>query len=409
MIFHFFIFLSVGVITTPLRSALNLTALELSFLSSSYLYIYLLLQTPAGILLDCYGARKLLTIGAVICSSGCWMFAHCDSLAVGMLGRILSGCGLSFVFVSSVQLANRWFPERYFGMMVGFAETAGMVGAIISNMLLAITIDSFGWRNSFDFAAVFALFLAVSCWLIISDYPKSVVPKEREKLTLTRIKLNMRYIVNQPQVWLNSVYLFLMYAVISVFAGLWANPFLRRAYDMSLEEATFASCLVLAGIGIGSPILGALCSTNERRALLMRLSPVPVLLILCVIIYVHVPSYALLCLLMFVLGASSGSQIQSFAIVSELAPDGVKGTSVGFTNALSFISAVLFQPVIGWILNNLAHEIGPDGLEIYSTRDYQIALSVLPVLILLSLVVGHFIAKGLLTPTVRQPQESIDK
>lgn len=399
MILHFFLLLSVGVITTQVRSALDLSALELSFLSSSYLYIYILLQTPAGILLDCYGAKKLLAVGALVCSVGCWIFAHSTDLALGMVGRALTGGGLSFVFVSSVQLANRWFPERYFGMMVGFAETAGMIGAIVSNMLLAIFIDNIGWRDSFEFAGFFAIILALGCWFIISDYPKSVVPKAKQKLTLTRIKLNFQYIIHEPQVWLNSAYVFLMYVAITVFSGLWANPFLRRAYDISLEQATFASCLVLAGIGIGSPLVGALFETTQKRALIMQVCPLAMLLFMCIVLYVPLPSYTLICVSMFLMGFAGSSLIQSFAIVSELAPDGVKSTSVGFTNSLCLISAVLFQPVIGWILNTLSNEVGADGLEYYSALQYKIALTVLPCLVALAWWVGVLIARQLIRST----------
>ena len=122
MVLHFFLLLSVGVITTEIREALGLSALELSFLASSYLYIYLILQTPAGILLDELGPRKLLTGGALVCSVGCWLFSGSEYLFLSIVARVLTGGGLAFVFVGSVQLAGRWFAKRYFGMMIGFPK-----------------------------------------------------------------------------------------------------------------------------------------------------------------------------------------------------------------------------------------------------------------------------------------------
>ncbi len=388
--------LSVGVISGPLRTTFELTALELSFLASSYLYIYILLQTPAGIMLDSYGAKKLLTGGAVVSALGCWMFAHSQDLASGMLGRSLMGGGCSFVFVASVQLANRWFPERYFGMMVGFAETAGMVGAIVSNMLLAMFLEQLGWRDCFSFAAVFSVILALLCWLIISDYPKSVIPRAKQKLTWTRIKLNFQYIATEPQVWLNSIYVCFMYVAVTVFAGLWANPFLRRVYDLSLGEATFASCLVLAGLGIGSPIVGVIFDTTAKRCILMKYSPIVMLSLMVIILYVYIPWYSLICVLMFLLGVSGSSLIQAFAIVSEIAPDGVKSTSVGFSNTIALITGAVGSPVIGWVLNILSDDARPDGLEFYSVANYRIALSVLPAFMIISFFIGKMIAADLL-------------
>lgn len=401
MIFHFFLMLSLGVITSQVRTALNLSAFELSLLSSSYLYIYILLQTPAGIMLDAYGAKKLLTAGAVVASIGCLIFAFSDSLIAGMVGRALSGGGYAFVFVAAVQLANRWFPERYFGMMLGLAESAGMLGAIFSNMLLAFCMGIIGWRESFSFAAVCSLALAIASWATIRDYPKSVVPKAKQKLTWNRIKLNIGFAINEPQVWLNSLYICLMYVVITVFSGLWANPFLRRTYNMSLEESTFASCLILAGLCIGSPIIGALFDSTKRRAFLIIKSPIIMFFLICLIIYVYIPWYNVLCVLMFLLGVSGSSLIQSYAIVSEISPDGVKSTSIGFTNTIALISAILVQPFIGWLLNKLSSVTTGSELEYYSVADYRIALTIIPMLVALAYMVGKWIAKDLMrTETV---------
>ena len=49
---QFFLQLSVGVIADNLRESLFLDAFQLSLLSSGYYIIYVILQTPAGILID---------------------------------------------------------------------------------------------------------------------------------------------------------------------------------------------------------------------------------------------------------------------------------------------------------------------------------------------------------------------
>ncbi|HSX20230.1 MAG TPA: MFS transporter, partial [Gammaproteobacteria bacterium] len=368
MVLHFFLLLSVGVITSDLRSALDLTALQLSFLSSSYLYIYLILQTPAGILLDEFGARKILTIGSVVASIGCWVFARSDELYLTILARILTGGGLAFVFVASVQLASRWFAKRYFGMMIGFSEAAGMLGAIIGNMLLAVFINQLGWRESYILAACFALILAAGSWVFIRDYPDGYKVTARSKLTVNRVIANIKILAREPQIWLQSAYIALMYETITVFSGLWANPFLRTAFDLDLQQSTFACSLVLAGIGIGSPIAGVLCDTDKKKSDCISSCAILMFALMSAIVYIpHLP-YWLINLLMFALGVSGSSLILSFAIVSDVAPEGAKSTSVGLTNSISLSTAIVFQPVIGWVLNLLAEKRGSAGLEYYSAN-----------------------------------------
>lgn len=395
MVLHFFILLSVGVITTDLRLSLNLSALQLSVLASSYLYIYLVLQTPAGILLDEFGARKILTIGSVIASFGCWLFASSQTLSITILARCLTGGGLAFVFVASVQLAGRWFAKRYFGMMIGFSEASGMLGAIIGNMLLAIFIRDLGWRESYMLAACFALILAVGAWIFIRDYPENYVVTVKSKLTVHKVMHNIKHLAKEPQIWLQSAYIALMYEAVTVFSGLWANPFLRTAFNMDLKQSTFACVLVLAGIGIGSPIAGILCDTDKKKSTCIEISAICMFLIICAILYIPLLSFAAVNLLMFALGLSGSGIILSFAIVSDIAPEGAKSTSVGLTNSLSLSSAIIFQPLIGWILNMLSDTQSSAGIDYYSATDYRIALSILPCMCLIAYFVALYITKDL--------------
>lgn len=395
MVLHFFLLLSVGVITSDLRSALNLSALQLSFLSSSYLYIYLILQTPAGILLDEFGARKILTIGAIVASVGCWIFAQSEYLSLTILARILTGGGLAFVFVASIQLASRWFAKRYFGMMIGLSEASGMLGAIIGNMLLAVFIHKIGWRESFSLAAWFSLLLALAAWIFIRDYPENYKVTARSKLTVRKVIANIKILSREPQIWLQSAYIALMYESITVFCGLWANPFLRRAFNLELAQSTFSCSLVLAGIGIGSPIAGILCDTDRKKSKCITVCAIWMLIIMSAILYIPNMPYSVINLLMFALGVSGSSLILSFAIVSDIAPEGAKSTSVGLTNTLSLTTAIIFQPVIGWILNLLSDEVGPGGLEFYSANDYRIALTLLPIMIFIAYIVAIYIDREL--------------
>lgn len=393
MVLHFFLLLSVGVITSEIRRSLSLSALELSVLASSYLYIYLILQTPAGILLDQFGPRKILTIGALVCSVGCAIFSTSESLYLSILARVLTGGGLAFVFVGSVQLAGRWFAKRYFGMMIGFSEASGMLGAIIGNMLLAIFMYKIGWRESYAWAGGFSLLLALASWAFIRDYPDNYKVTARSKLTVAKVINSIKVLSHEPQIWLQSAYIALMYETITVFCGLWANPFLRRAFELNVKQATVSCCLVLVGIGIGSPIAGVLCDTDAKKSKCLTYCAFWMALLMCAILYIPNLPYWAVNVLMLALGASGSSLILCFAIVSEVAPEGAKSTSVGLTNTLSLCSAVLLQPIIGWMLSKLSHSVGTDGLEHYTANNFRISLSILPIMIMLAFVISFYVTK----------------
>src|SRR3984957_11174190 len=85
LLFQFFLQLSSADIVGGLMESFSLTALGASVLASTYYYIYVTLQAPAGILIDRFGPRRLLTLGALVCALGCWLFASSQQLVWAVL------------------------------------------------------------------------------------------------------------------------------------------------------------------------------------------------------------------------------------------------------------------------------------------------------------------------------------
>src|ERR1700722_3069764 len=75
LLFQFFLQLSSADIVGGLMESFALNALGASVLASTYYYIYVTLQAPAGILVDRFGPRLLLALGAFVCAIGCLIFS----------------------------------------------------------------------------------------------------------------------------------------------------------------------------------------------------------------------------------------------------------------------------------------------------------------------------------------------
>ncbi len=96
VLFQFFIQLSSGESVDGLMRSFKLTAFGGGLLASSYYYIYVSLQTPAGLLMDRYGPRKLLSAGAFILMCGCIIFADAHWVVWAFVGRMIMGLGAAF-------------------------------------------------------------------------------------------------------------------------------------------------------------------------------------------------------------------------------------------------------------------------------------------------------------------------
>lgn len=390
VLFQFSIQLTSGVIVEGLMRSFSLTAFGGGLLASTYYYVYVVLQAPAGFLVDHYGTRRILSIGAAICGLGCVLFAVAPNVAVALLGRLLMGAGASFAFVGSMNLVIRWFPVRRFGFMAAIAETIGMIGSLVGGYFLAHIVQDFGWRFSMESAAGLALVIAFLLALIVRNAPKNEAPR----IPRTRAGLwgEIKSLLKKPVVWLNGLYSSAIFGIITIFVALWGVPFMQKLHHLSLSRATLLCNLVFIGVVVGAPLLGWLDNHLRSRRMLMVSAAFGACAILCLLIFDQWLSVGVAAGLMLLLGVLSSVYVVTFIIANEVATRNTRSTSIGLTNMLSVASAPIIQPLIGLILYLLSnHHHHQTNFDAYSIGHFQLALSVIPLFVGLAAIVGFWL------------------
>ncbi|MCW5773661.1 MAG: MFS transporter, partial [Rhodospirillaceae bacterium] len=168
---------SPSVMIEPIMAEFKVGGAVLGTLSGLYFYTYALLQTPAGLAIDKWGARRALSLAALVTAAGCALFAAAPDIAVAYIGRLLIGGGVAFAFLGSLVLASAWFPPRRFAMFSGLGMGLGLLGGIAGQAPMAIAVEQGGWRNAMLGLGIAALVLAVATWLIVRDGPMARPPR----------------------------------------------------------------------------------------------------------------------------------------------------------------------------------------------------------------------------------------
>jgi len=388
VLFQFFLQLSSGVMIAKLMQSFGLTAFGAGVLSSAYYYIYITLQAPAGMLMDRFGPRYLLTIGSFVCAFGCYFFGISANVTIATLGRLLMGAGASFAFVGSLHIIRDWFPEDRFAFMVGIAETIGMLGTVVGAISLAEVINSVGWRSCMLFAALVLLGLSLVSWLVIRENPEKEPHQDTEKTSFSH---RLRITLNNPIAWINGIYSGLLFSIVTVFVALWGIPFLMLDFHISLPLATTASTMVFLGVAIGSPAIGYYSGKFNKTKPFLIGGPLLCTLFISLILYLPSMSLAMLFTLLFLLGVACSSYVLNFDVANRIAPKHAKSTYIGFTNALCIITAPLLQPFVGYVLHILAQGHSLPSHEVYSLLDYREALSILPLSMLAAAALAFLI------------------
>jgi|SRR3990167_125953 len=382
VLLQFFLQLSSGEIIGGLMKSFALTAFGGSVLASSYYYIYVFLQIPAGMLIDRYGPRNILSAGALAVCMGSLLFAVAKTVLIALLGRVLMGIGAAFAFIGCLNLIAVWFPVRRFAFMTAIVEMVGMFGAIAGNLWIAHFIAHAGWRDCIKVASLFSALL--SCFLFFIVRNSSRKKKINvQKIAFSALREGLKSVLRNPILWMNGIYCGFMFGLVTVFIALWAIPFFESTHHVSLMQATLASSAVYVGMAIGAPLIGWIDGKTTWRRPMLIINAIVSSALLFVVIFSVNASLWIIGALLFVTGLFASSYVLTYAIANEVATPSNRATSIGFTNTFCVIFAPFLQPLIGFLITHF------NGVHDY----FEWSVSIVPALMLVTAGIGVWLPK----------------
>ncbi|MBX9805620.1 MAG: MFS transporter [Alphaproteobacteria bacterium] len=385
---------SPGVMTNELMRDFGVTSTALGIFTSAYYFSYVPLQVPCGMIVDWLGTRRVVTISAVMCALGSFVFAESESLFTASAARFLMGAGSACAYLSCLKIASEWFPAQRFAVIAGITMMMGTFGGFFGGKPLAMLVNATDWRIAMTIAGSVGVAVAAAAWMIIRDHPTRGTQNKNQDVPMTTTHLweGLRIITSSPQTWLIGLYASLMYTILSAFAEMWGTPYLMVAYEINNETAAYGSMLVFMGMALGclvSPILANYLCSHKK---VMSIGALGALATFMPAVYINsLPLYSVFGLL-FCAGFFCGWQILNFAAAKEINPPEFNGTTMGFMNCLTMASALVFQPLLGWLIDLFEEgEVGLDGVKLYSVDAYHYALVAIPLSLLLAWVILRFV------------------
>ena len=380
-----------GIMVDYLMSSFKVGAAAVGGLSAYFYYPYVLMQIPVGILLDRHGPKRWLYIAAFVSSVGALTFGLAQSLCVIKLGRFLIGFGASFAFVGALKIANMWFDRSRLGLLSGLTQAAGMLGAAVGTFVFVPIVASLGWRATLYLIAAILLLFSILFFLFIKDKPDSMINDSVGVTSHESVSVSLRRVLKNPNSCFNALYAGFLYAPTAALGELWGVSFFHHLRCVTDEFAGLMVAAIFLGWTVGAPWVGYFTDLVGRRRQLMFLSPLLSMLILLIIIYIPSLTPSLMLVLLFFYGVSNTGVALAYALAGDLHPSKFAGISVAFTNMMSIMMGALFQPLMGWILDQQWTGTMSHGLRIYSRQDYVHTLTILPISLILAFIMVFFI------------------
>jgi len=370
----------------------SLSAAGLGNLSAYYLYGYVAMQIPTGLMVDRLGARRVLAVGAAVATLGSFLFAVAPSLPLAKLGRLLIGGSVGVAWVGTLKLAAHWLPARRFALASGLALAAGMAGAVGAGVPLRWGVGEFGWRPVMFAVSLAIALVFVAIWMVVRDDPAergyvSYYGGAQPHGQRESVWRSLREVLSYRNSWI----LFLAPqgvtgATIS-FGGLWGVPFLVSVYGYSQERAALYCSLLMVAWAIGGPIFGALSDRAGER------KPLYILGMLCALIMWSIIALhprlgpTVLLVLLVAAGIFAGAMVTGFAFAKESVPARFAGTAGGVANMGAMTGPMVLQPAIGVLLDlNWSGAASATGARLYDAAAYRVAFGLLLVWLVVSLL-----------------------
>ncbi len=370
-----------SVMTQGIMDTFAINATHLGLLTSFYYYSYVILQVPSGMLLDKIGPRLVISLSCILCTIGTWIFASTSDIATAEIARFIVGAGSACAFVACLKLASDWFSPSRFAFIAGLTNMLGTLGGMFAGVPLAKLVNYTTWQQATMWLAYAGIVVTILCWTLIRNKPKT--KNTTTPAPAVGLRKSLFILAFDKQIILAAAIGGLMYVPISSFAELWAVPFLMSALEVNNEWASFVNTMIFIGMAVGSPIIAKFAFKQKSYIKIMKFSAIASAVCFFIGSYAQSIGYFPTIIAMFIGGLWLGGQVLCFSVVKERVPNQVSGTALAYTNAIVMLSGVIFQPTMGWILDNgWTGMLDSEGARIYSAADYQQAIFAVPACLL---------------------------
>jgi len=343
---------SLAVAAIPASEHFHASASELGALVVFQVMVYAAMQIPVGVLLDRFGPKILLVIGALLMMIGQFIVAQADVIQFAYVGRILVGIGDAASFVSMIRLIHDWNESKRAGKLQLFLTNVGQFGQILAAIPFALLLAFSGWQTAFNVAATVALLSALTVFVLIkTDTPAHVQHKGAVSLrkSLEQLAVNLKFSGTRMCFWI----MFVSQSSGTVFALFWGVPFLVKGQG---QTAAFASTMLFVQFTLGLIVgwgLGMILTTRPSWRVPIFLS-VGIAQVTCWIILSMLPGKAPVWILFLVIASISiGAPASMIAMdfSRHLIPAERRGSANGFINVGGHAATFIMMAIAGWVLD----------------------------------------------------------
>ncbi len=258
---------SVSPLVTPILEELNMSYSQMGVILGSWQLTYLVVAIIAGTIIDKWGVRKSLFIGAALIGLSSALRYFPDGFGSLLPVVAIFGIGGPLISIGAPKTIATWFRGKGRGTAVGIYTTGPAIGglfALSATNSIVMPIAGYSWRLTFVYYG-FLVFIIALLWWFLARETRPAEVTESESLgkvfgRLTRIR-NVRLILLMGP---------LSFAIMHGFTN-WLPKIMERGGMAPTMAGFVASIPLMAGIP-AVLVIPRLVSPHLRGRMLALLS-----------------------------------------------------------------------------------------------------------------------------------------
>ena len=177
-----------SVSSTPIAEEFGISKVELGYLFSSFLWLYVVCLVPMGVIVDKLGTRAVNAAGIGIWSIATALTGLATGFSVLIATRVMMGVGESTTYPASGRVIREWIPLKERALFAAIFNAGAYFGPAIGGLVLAWLVSVAGWRATFLVCATMG-FIWLVAWMVwfrkpeeatwLSDEERALILRER--------------------------------------------------------------------------------------------------------------------------------------------------------------------------------------------------------------------------------------
>src|SRR5437868_4581709 len=163
--------IALSVAAKPIVAEFGFTPVEMGYLFSGFLWVYIVCLIPLGLLVERIGAKRMVGGGIAIWSAATALTAVGSGFVTILLARLVMGASEATTFPAGGGVIRDWFPERERGFVTTLFNGGSTAGPALGAIVTAALVSSFDWRIAFVVLGATG-FIWLAAWLVWYGAPE---------------------------------------------------------------------------------------------------------------------------------------------------------------------------------------------------------------------------------------------